>query len=269
MLPGTEMRGGDPPPFWSPDSKFLAFDAGGKLKKVDLTGSPPVTICSTSAIVLGGAWSRQGVIIFGNDKGGLMRVPEKGGNAVPLTTIDRTRGERAQGFPTILPDGRHFIYSRFSSVAENSGVYVGSLDTQPGEQGLKQVVATPYAAQFVPQPNGNGRLLFLRDGTVWAQDLDTSRFELSGEPMPVAESVGDFMGLGFFAASPEGTMVYRNPGSATLTNGLVRPPREATGFGRRSDALGLAGCFAGWDTDRAAAIRRKQDEFVDVRSGAQ
>ena len=180
LLPGTEIHGGGPPPIWSPDSKFLAFDSGGKLKKVDLNGSPPVTICSTTGIVLGGAWSRQGVIIFGNEKGGLMRVSERGGNAVPLTTMDRTRGEVNHGFPTILPDGRHFVYSRFSSVRENTGVYVGSLDSQPGEQGLKQVVATPYTAQFVALPNGNGKLLFLRDGTVWAQDLDTSRFDLIG-----------------------------------------------------------------------------------------
>jgi eukaryotic-like serine/threonine-protein kinase len=211
LLPGTEIRGGDPPPIWSPDSKFLAFDAGGTLKKVDLTGSPPVTICSTTAVVLGGAWSRQGVIIFGNEKGGLMRVPEKGGNAVPLTKMDPTRGERTQGFPTVLPDGRHFLYSRFSSVPENSGVYVGSLDTQFGEQGLRLVVATPYTAQFVPLANGNGRLLFLRDGTVWAQDLDTSRLDLVGEPARVAEHVGAFLGLGWFSASPGGTLVYRNP----------------------------------------------------------
>jgi serine/threonine protein kinase/Tol biopolymer transport system component len=212
MLPGTEIRGpGNPPPFWSPDSKFLVFDAGAKLKKVDLTGGPPVTICSTPVIVLGGAWSPQGVIIFGNEKGGLMRVPEEGGTAVPLTTMDYTRQERTQGFPVILPDGRHFLYSRFSLDLAKSGVYVGSPDSSPGEQGLKQVVATPYTTQFVPLPNGNGKLLFLRGGTLWAQELDTSRFDLMGDPARVAESVGAFLGLGWFAASP-GTLIYRNLG---------------------------------------------------------
>ena len=39
-LPGTEVALGVivPPMFWSPDSRFVAFDAIGQLKKVDVTG---------------------------------------------------------------------------------------------------------------------------------------------------------------------------------------------------------------------------------------
>jgi predicted Ser/Thr protein kinase len=35
MLPGTENGGS---PFWSPDSRYIAFTEGGKLKKIDVTG---------------------------------------------------------------------------------------------------------------------------------------------------------------------------------------------------------------------------------------
>ena len=41
-LPGTE---GVLRPFWSPDSRFVAFVAGNKLKKVDISGGPPQVIC--------------------------------------------------------------------------------------------------------------------------------------------------------------------------------------------------------------------------------
>jgi serine/threonine protein kinase len=211
LLPGTEVREGfNPPPFWSPDSKFLFYYTGEKLKKVDLSGGPPALICNCPFTVLGGTWTRQGDIILGNGDGALMRLPEKGGKAVPFTTIDGTRGERTHGYPTILPDGHHFIYSRFSSVPENNGVYIGSTDTQPGGQGLRQLVATRYSAQLVPLPNGNGRLLFLRDGTLWTQDLNTTSLDLIGEPTRVAENVGFFLGRGWFAVSPEGSLVYRN-----------------------------------------------------------
>ena len=121
LLYGTEVLGGDPPPFWSPDSKFVAFYSGEKLKKTDLKGNPPQIICSVPGILIGGSWNREGVIIFGRNTGGLMRVAANGGDAVPLTTRDATRSERVHGGPSFLPDGRHFLYSRFSSVLENNG----------------------------------------------------------------------------------------------------------------------------------------------------
>ena len=32
-------------PFWSPDSKSLAFVAGGKLKRIEVAGGSPITLC--------------------------------------------------------------------------------------------------------------------------------------------------------------------------------------------------------------------------------
>jgi eukaryotic-like serine/threonine-protein kinase len=208
-LSGTEVLGGDPPPFWSPDSKFVAFYSGEKLKKTDLKGNPPQTICSVPGILIGGSWNREGVIIFGRTTGGLMGVAENGGDAVPLTTRDSTRRERVHGGPTFLPDGRHFLYSRFSSVLENDGVYVGSLDAKPGKQALTQVLATPFGAQFVESPGGNGKLLFLRENSLWSQEFDISRLALIGESAPVLAHLGHNLAFGFFAASAN-ALVYRN-----------------------------------------------------------
>jgi eukaryotic-like serine/threonine-protein kinase len=212
VLSGSEVLGGDPPTFWSPDSKFVAFCSGEKLKKTDLKGGPPQTICSIPGILIGGNWNREGVIIFGRNTGGLMRVAANGGDAVPLTTRDATRFERVHGGPSFLPDGRHFLYSRFSSVPENSGLYIGSLDAKPEQQGLTQVLATPFGVQFVASPDGNGKLLFLREGTeseLWSQEFDTSRLTLTDEPALVLPHVGHNLAFGFFGASP-GALVYQN-----------------------------------------------------------
>jgi hypothetical protein len=79
-LPGTEDVGTSP--FWSPDSRFVAFAAQGRLKKVAASGGPPKTLCDIAGtMMLGGAWSRHGVIIFGSLDRGLMRVSESG--AIP------------------------------------------------------------------------------------------------------------------------------------------------------------------------------------------
>src|SRR5450631_2882889 len=73
-LPGTENVQG-PPVFWSPDSRFIAFQLGGKLKKIDVSGGPPQDICDASVVIIGGAWNRDGTIIFGTVGNGVMQVP--------------------------------------------------------------------------------------------------------------------------------------------------------------------------------------------------
>ncbi len=209
MLPGTESSA-DPPAFWSPDSRFVVFCSNEKLKKVDLIGSPPQIIASVSSVVLGGTWNREGMIVFGTETLGIMRTSAEGGQVTPLTRIDTARGERVHAFPTFLPDGRHFLYSRLSSLAGNSGVFVRSIDLKPEDPDLRLLVRTPHSAQFVPGANGNGILLFQREDTLWAQALDTSRLELIGEPKKVVDQVGSTRASGYFASSMNGRLIYRS-----------------------------------------------------------
>ena len=116
-LPGSELAEVTPPPFWSPDSRFIAFDAGGRLKKLDVSGGLPQTLCDIPSVAVGGSWNRNGDIIFGNIVGGLLRVRETGGGAIPITVLDPSRNEDFHLLPSFLPDGRHFIYLRVSPTA--------------------------------------------------------------------------------------------------------------------------------------------------------
>jgi eukaryotic-like serine/threonine-protein kinase len=113
------------PFFWSPDSHYIAFDGGGKLKKIAISGGLAQTLCDVRGSAVGGSWNKDGVIIFGD--GVIMRVSATGGQPSPLTTLDSSQREIRHLFPEFLPDGRHFLYLRRSSQLENSGVYVGSL----------------------------------------------------------------------------------------------------------------------------------------------
>jgi Tol biopolymer transport system component len=211
-LPGSESPA-FPPFFWSPDSRYIAFDAGGKLKKIDVSGGGAETLCDLSGYAVGGAWNRDGVIIFGTGNGGLMRISASGEPATPLTTLDSSRGEIRHDFPSFLPDGRHFIYQRISGKPENSGVYIGSLDSKPEEQDSKRLLATDQGPAYVPSSDtSSGQVLFIRDGRLMAQPFDTRRVELSGEPVPVAQQVGSFLDGGFFSASASGVLVYRTAG---------------------------------------------------------
>ena len=93
-LPGTQ---GASDPFWSPDSRFLGFFAGGQIKKIDVSGGPPQTLFPIPADY-GAAWGRDGTILFGSRQG-LMRVPQAGGEPVPVTKIDAARHEVSQSGP--------------------------------------------------------------------------------------------------------------------------------------------------------------------------
>jgi Tol biopolymer transport system component len=159
---------------------------------------------------LGGFWTRDGAIVIGNGSDrGVVRVPAVGGAVTPLTVVDHSRGEDRHLLPVPLPDGRHFLYLRYSSVAENSGIYAGSLDAKPQEQSLHRILATQYGAQFVPSADPRrGFLLFYRDGTVFAQPFDNQRLELTGEPAPIADQVGSYINGGYFSASQNGVLIY-------------------------------------------------------------
>jgi eukaryotic-like serine/threonine-protein kinase len=231
-LPGSESPDATPF-FWSPDSRYIAFYTDGRLKKIDISGGPAETLCDLPDEEIGGSWNRDGVIIVGQQHGGLLRVSANDGSVSPLTTLDPSRKEIYHDFPSLLPDGHHFIYLRFSSKTENSGVYVGSLDVKPEEQGAKRLLATAYRPAYVPSSDaGTGQVLFISDGTLMTQTFDTRRLELVGEPVPVAERVGFFRTFGFFSASTNGVLVYRTGSSGAP---------QLTWFDREGKILGMVG----------------------------
>jgi serine/threonine protein kinase len=227
-LPGTENV--QTPVFWSPDGRFIAFQAGHKLKKIDVSGGPPQPICDTSFTALGGAWNRDGTIIFGSLGDGIMQVPATGG--VPTLVTTTSGRNEVHVFPSFLPDGRHFVYLR---APENTGVYIGSLDLKPEQQSSGRVLTTPAMAVYAPSTDaGMGRLLFMREGSLLAQPFDERRLKPAGEPMVLAEQVASFLLSGAFSASSNGVLAYR---PAKMGPGLS----ALTWFDRQGKELGTAG----------------------------
>jgi Tol biopolymer transport system component len=214
-----------PPLFiWSADSRFIAFPDGeqlNKLVKVDLAGSSPQTICEITATIAGGFWSADGTVVFGS-LSGVWRVSAAGGDPVPLTSIDPSRQEQGHLAPVLLPDGKHFVYLRRSSAAENSGIYLGSLDSKPAEQGLKKLVPANHSAVFAPsQDPGMGYLLFLREDALMAQALDLAKLEMTGEAVRIADHIGTAFEFGYFGATTNGLLVYRSGAGGLAYNQLA------------------------------------------------
>jgi eukaryotic-like serine/threonine-protein kinase len=241
-LPGSESPVNDPF-FWSPDSRSIAFGAGGKLKKIDLSSGSVQTLCDTSLDIEGGSWNRDGVIIFGQSggaRGGLMRVSADGGTATPLTTLNASRGDAVHAFPSFLPDGRHFIYWISSSTPQNRGIYLGSLDARPGEQISRELVATDQLAAYAPSSDPDtGQLLFVRNGSLLAQPFDARRLELTGEPVTVAEQVGFLSAYPYFSVSTDGILIYRTGNGSSEDGQFAWYDRQ----GKRLGNVGQPGLF--------------------------
>jgi serine/threonine protein kinase len=217
-LAGTE---GGQSPFWSPDSASLGFFADGKLKRIEILGGPPQVLAN--AAPRGGAWNREGTILFAPGVGPLFKVPATGGESVAVTRLET--GQSAHLFPQFLPDGLHFIYFGFGGSAQ--GIYTGSLDG-----GSSKRLASADVAAVV---SSSGFLLFLRQTTLFAQPFDFKRQELSSNPFSVAEQVVIDQTRprtpGFSAAS--GIVAYRT--------GSVGGGRQLTWLDRSGKTVGTIG----------------------------
>jgi Tol biopolymer transport system component/tRNA A-37 threonylcarbamoyl transferase component Bud32 len=253
-LHGTEIGQAAPPPFWSPDSRFIAYDAGGTLKKIDVSGGLAQTLCELRQPAVGGSWNREGVILFGGLGGGIMRVSDAGGVASPVTALDLSRGETAHLTPVFLPEGRRFIYLRASRInPEGAGIFIGSLDVRPEEQESRRLVATTTSPAYArASDGGTGRLLFLRDGNLMAQTFDEQRLELSGAPMLVAERVHSYLDTATVSSSENDILVYK---SAAENSQLTWVDRLGRVVARVSEPGLYGGLNLSPDATRAVVVR--------------
>ena len=175
-LPGTEHA---ILPFWSPDSRSLGFFADGKLKRIEVTGGPAVTLAEAPS-GFGGSWSPRGVIVFAPTYTGVLhRVAATGGATSPATALAGT-DDYSHRLPRFLPDGKHFLFEDHRSVPGDSTLQIGVLDSRD----VKTVGRGISNGAF-----SHGYLLYLRENALMAQPFDPIRLTVSGDAIPIAQHV--------------------------------------------------------------------------------
>jgi len=185
------------------------------MKRINIASSSIATIASAGD-ARGATWLPDGTILYAPAAvGAILRVPAAGGTPKAVTRLDAARGETGHWRPSILPDGKHFLFIGACADAEKSGVYIGSIDSADVHQVLDVISETIYAR--------SGHLLYLNGETLYAQPFSASKLAAIGEPFAVASHVewSDQYVSGAFSVSNDGVLVYQSRG-ALPRNDLVR-----------------------------------------------
>jgi serine/threonine-protein kinase len=201
VLPGTEGASG---PFFSPDDRWLAFFAGGKLKKIAVEGGTPIVVCDAPN-GRGGTWMPDDTIVFApTNRGGLARVAAAGGNPAPLTTLDPAAKERSHRLPEALPGGTAVVFTVELSGTLFDDARIDVVQVADGSR--RTIVEGGYHARPAP----GGQLLYARQGAIVAASLDPARWTVTQPAVAAVAGVlqNSVTGMVQFAVSGAGTTAY-------------------------------------------------------------
>ena len=188
--------------FWSPDSRSLGFFAGGKLKKIAISGGSPEVLCD-AASGRGGSWSRDNIIIFAPQAiGGLFRISAGGGKVEEVLGPDASRQETALRYPYFLPDGKQFLFLSLPRRQGNFEIHLGALGSKERVP-LMRAGAAPVWAE-------PGYIVTERNRRLVAQRFDPATRKLVGEPLDIRDAplIQGFYGVPVVSASLNGVLAY-------------------------------------------------------------
>jgi serine/threonine-protein kinase len=194
-------------PFVSPDGQWIGFfDEGSVLKRVPMTGGEPITVTPLDGFGPRGAtWGDDGSIVYATStvETGLMRVPATGGMPTVLTRPDPTKGELDHFWPEFLPGGHAILFTIAAASGALTDAQVAILDLST--HSITTVVRGGYHAHYV----STGHLVYGVGGSLRAAPFDLARLRVTGNSVPIVESVVTTPEGGLdVAVAPTGTLTY-------------------------------------------------------------
>jgi eukaryotic-like serine/threonine-protein kinase len=222
-------------PFFSPDGQWIAFGAGGRLKKIWLRGGATQIICD-APMFYGGTWGRDGTIVFLPwFARGLWKVSANGGTPVLLAAPRGDSGERGYCWPQILADGDTLLFTIWTGGSFDEA-QVALLSMKTGERRIVHKGGT-YARVAEP-----GTLLVARAGVLHALPFDPSARRVTGAPRPVLDAVLVDLnsGAGFYDVARNGTLVFARGGPQVPARQLVWVDRS----GKRQPATAKGDAYS-------------------------
>lgn len=217
------------PAFWSPDSTTVVYPNNGARQwmKVRMPDGAPQGIALLEGPSRSGSWSESGTILFSQQVQTLLTAPATGGDLKPVVLPEQLSGGRIT-YPEFLPGRDDFLFFFGFSEEEEGAIYLATF-----REG-KALNPTLLALNDTPgryTQAGGGRLLFIRNDSLYSQPLNLSARKLDGEPELVVKGVASGQ-TSDFSVSRNGTIAWR-PGTSAQS--------QVTEFDRQGNIVGTPG----------------------------
>ncbi len=216
-------------PFWSPDSRQLAFFEAGQLKKISIAGGLAQIVCEATGV--DGTWGKSGFILFdGGNADSIRQVQASGGVPFAASRIDHDHGEHMSAWPCFLPDGQHFLF-------------IADRDSSNGDAVLKVGTIHSLDAAILTRVNSrveytDGYVLYIKNGLLVAHPFDLGELQFTGEPIPLSRGIAGVDTRALFSVSEDGTLIYQRGESGGLRS-IIRVNRR----GDSATAVGPPGRY--------------------------
>ncbi len=245
-LPGTEDA---QDPFWSPDSRWIAFFAEGKLKRISAAGGAVQVIAPSIWDARGGTWSRENIILFANGVEPIQRINASGGRPSPIKAL--AKDESAPRYPVFLPGDQSFLYLSIAFHRPTS-LYAVSLKDMRSDA----VAAIDNSAVY----SKPGYLLFAQSNTLFAQPFDLASLKVTDQPIAIAEHAGHTSTFkSAISVSDTGTLAWA---------GALSPGGKLTWFDRSGRPLNSLGPEAYYSDFRLSPDEKAlAASMMDARTG--
>ena len=222
--------------FDTPDGQWVVFRKGATgygLVRVPIAGGPEESLDPPAGSLSIGAWGADGTLYYSRSyTSGLWELKPGASQPVMLTAPDSTRTELGHWSPQVLPDGKHILFTAFTTPLDRARIEVFDLESHARTVIVEGGIAPTYIQGF---------LIFVRGGSLFAAKFDPRRLELEGEPVPVLNDVAvkQIEGLGGYAISPSGTLAFISSAEYDATSDLVLVDRS----GKESPAVAQAAMY--------------------------
>src|SRR5579864_1564736 len=203
------VTAGSTSPFFSPDGQWVAFIAGGKVRKISVEGGAEISLCDAASSYTGADWGEDGNIIASlRVSGGLSRVSSTGGTPTPVTELEGE--ERTHRWPQVLPGAKAVLFTSENSTVgfDDAKIEVVTL----ADRRRKTLQNGGTYGRYLAASGGKGYLTYVSRGTLFAVRFDPEKLETSGSPIPVLQQVSysAMFGSAKLSFSRTGLLVYRS-----------------------------------------------------------